>query len=356
MLLIFENNVAEAEKLLNGKLELIYKQEQLAIEQAIIILRKHNKEIETEVGELYLYGRRSTITSWISTIILTSLLAFLIGRFIINRINNALKQMSSVSAEITFRMNQQRQSISQQSNSANQTSAAMNELNTSFQHTQLLAHESRNQAKNAQTISKEGNNQIKLLLTEMFGHKEKVLAILDQILHLSEVINRIHSVVSTINHLTNQTNILALNAAVQAAHVKQGGEGFSVIAGEIRKLADESKKFVAHIDQLAENIKDATGLTIRISEEGGRTVQECIKLAQSSSQAFDNITTNTTNCFEVAEKVSLNIEQQSLAVHKVLGDMETLNITAHQNMIDMNQVNVELDKLNRLSNELKAII
>lgn len=342
--------------LLHGKLKNLYTEQQLALQHADKILLDQHKELEAEVEHMYKSGRRFAAIAWLSTILFTTLLAYLIGRSITTRLNSALKRISSASSEINFRMDQQAQSISQQSNSAHQTTTAMNELNTSFQHTKSLALESSTIAKNAFTVSEEGNSLIKQMLEGMLEHKNKVLAILDQILHLSEIINRIHNVASTINNLTNQTNILALNAAVQAAHVKQSGEGFSVIASEIRKLADESKKFVSHIDLLVENIKQATDSTVRIAQEGSHTVQECIKLAQSSSRAFDTIISITTNSFEGAAQVSQNIEQQSQAVHRVLETMETLNESAHQSLLDMNKVKSELDKLNQLAQELKAVV
>lgn len=342
--------------ILHGKLKNLYIEQQLAIQHADKILLDQHKALEAEVAHIYKSGRRFAAIAWLSTIILTALLAYLIGRSITTRLNSALKRISSASSEINFLMDQQGQSISQQSNSAHQTTSAMNELNTSFQHTKLLALESSAIAKNAFTVSEEGNNLIKQMLEGMLEHKNKVLAILDQILHLSEIINRIHNVASTINNLTNQTNILALNAAVQAAHVKQSGEGFSVIASEIRKLADESKKFVSHIDLLVENIKQATDSTVRIAQEGSVTVQESIKLAQSSSRAFDTIISITTNSSVGAEQVSLNIEQQSQSVHQVLEAMEILNASAQQSLIDMKKVKSELDKLNQLSQELKAVV
>lgn len=353
---IKKGNKELALNLLHGKFKNLHSEQQLAIQHAYKILLDQHKALETEVEHIYKSGRRFAVFAWLSTIIFTALLAYLIGRSITTRLNSALKRISSASSEINFRMNQQGQSISQQSNSAHETTSAMNELNISFQHTKLLAIESSNKAKNAFKVSEEGNNLIKQMLEGMLEHKNKVLAILDQILHLSEIINRIHNVASTINNLTNQTNILALNAAVQAAHVKQSGEGFSVIASEIRKLADESKKFVSHIDLLVENIKQATDSTVRIAQEGSITVQECIKLAQSSSRAFDTIISITTNSSEGAAQVSQNIEQQSQAVHRVLQTMEILNESAHQSLIDMEKVKSELDKLNQLSEELKAVV
>jgi methyl-accepting chemotaxis protein len=353
---IHEGNKEKASQILNGELKHIFDEQRFAIQQAMNIAIEKNIATENEVEKVYYFGQLLTLLAWFATIFLSSFIAYLIGRSITNRLDDALKRMNSASLEINSRMDQQAQSVAQQSSSVHETTSAMDELNTSFQHTELLAQESSNRAKNALKVSEEGNQLTKQMLDEMLEHKEKVLSIVNQIMHLSEVINQIQHVASTINNLTNQTNILALNAAVQAAQVKQGSEGFSVIASEIRKLADESKKFVAHIDVLAGNIRQATDATVHIAEEGSKTVQDSIKLAQSSAKAFDTIISITTNSFEGAEQVSLNVKQQGQAVHQVLEAMEILNETAHQNLIGMQQVRAEVEKLNQLSQELKAII
>ncbi len=345
-----------AQNLLNNKLKEIYLKEQQASEKAIEILQHNNQDIEDLVLHKFNTGRIWALLTWVLTFIFIALIAYFTSRSITQRLMKALKQMSSVSEEINFRMDQQAKSILQQSSSANATTAAMDELNQSFYHIKSLAQESSHRAKNALNVSAEGNNLIKELVDGMMEHKEKVTEILNHILHFSEIINRIHTVASSINNLTNQTNILALNAAVQAAHVKQSSEGFSVIAYEIRKLADESKKFVAHIDTLAGNIKQATESTIEIAKEGSHTVQESIKLALQSSKSFDAIIAITNNSFEGTEQVSSNIGQQTLAVQRVKEAMEILNDSIQKNLQDMKQVKSELEKLNYLSEDLKSIV
>lgn len=353
---IENGNKEEAERLLLGSLKNTFKDHSVAIEEIVKMLQEQNKQLEQEVETIYESSRLLSVGVWLLTLLLSCLVAYLIGSSITRRLENTLTRINSVSSEINANMDQQAKFVVQQSNSVHETTSAMDELNTSFQHTEMLAQESSNRAKNAMTVSEEGNRLTKQMLQEMMEHKEKVLAIFNQIVHLSEIINQIHNVVSTINNLTNQTNILALNAAVQAAHSKQNGEGFSVIASEIRKLADESKKFVSHIDMLAGNIKQATDATVHIAEEGGKTVQNSIKLANSSVQAFDTIISITTTSFEGAEQVSLNVKQQGQAVHQVLETMEILNETARKNLLGMQQVKAELNKLNVLSEELKSII
>lgn len=300
----------------------------------------------------------SRFSFWLS--FLAVLLGLFVSIWVAKSIYASLKQIvsgiSQVSSEISNQIDTQGSSVAQLSTSVHETTTSMDELNASFQHTEALAAESSGRAKNALKHSDEGNALTTEMLEGLTLHKDKVSAIVEQIARLSEITHQIHNVAAATSNLTNQTNILALNAAVQSAHVKQQTEGFSVIASEIRKLADESKKFLSHIDVLAENIKHATDGTMTLAEDGQKTLQECIKLAQSVSKSFGSIMTINNGSFEGAEQVVLNVKEQVHAVHQVLGAMEIVNNVSQETLAGMNQVRKELEKLNSFSETLKAIV
>lgn len=298
------------------------------------------------------------VSFWLSLsfTIIGLLLSLWIAKVIYSRLQKMVDNLSKISQEISGQIDSQGSSVSQLSTSVHETTTSMDELNASFQHTESLAGESSGQAKNALKHSDQGNALTVEMLEGLTLHKEKVAAIVDQIARLSEITHQIHNVAAATSNLTNQTNILALNAAVQSAHVKQQTEGFSVIASEIRKLADESKKFLSHIDVLAENIKHATDVTMTLAEDGQKTLQECIKLAQSVSKSFGSINAINNGSSEVAEQVVMNVKQQVHAVHQVLGAMEIVNNVSQETLAGMAQVRAELDKLNLASTSLKALV
>ena len=91
----------------------------------------------------------------------------------------------------------------------------MEKMNLSFKKTEALAQESSNSANNSLKVTEQGNTLIKKLVEGLIEHKEKVLAIVQQIFRLSEITKQIHNIASATSNLTNQTNILALNAAIR---------------------------------------------------------------------------------------------------------------------------------------------
>lgn len=353
---IKEGKREQAQAILLGPMKEVYRIHRLAVDEVVKIANEQNVNIEAEVTRIYYNSLYLAFGTWILVILVGLLIGYLISKSIIKQLKYLAGGISSVSGQIEEKMNQQSKNIVQQSSSVHETTTTMDELNTSFQHTEALALESSNRTKHALQLSEEGNNVIKQMLDGMTGHKVKVAAIVEQIMKLSELVRQIHNLAAVTSNLTNQTNILALNAAVQAAHVKQHSEGFSVIASEIRKLADESKKFLAHIDVLSGNIQQATNTTITIAEEGNKTMQELIAFAQATMKAFEQIQNIIENTFEGAEQVSLNIKQQATAVHQVLSAMELLNTVSQETVSATDQVRSELNKLNTVSKQIGTVI
>lgn len=350
------NDRTKAQEILNGPLKDLYTLHRSKIDEVVRLAKEANNTLLKTISDLGARLQFFSNISWVTTILLGILLGALISFSITTSLRQLLKKIVSATNQIDEHIDKQSHATSQQSTSVQKTTSSMDALNLSFKHTEALALESSNRAKNSLKVSEEGNKLIKKLLDGLNEHRDKVLAIVEQILRLTEITKQIHNIASLTSNITNQTNILALNAAVQAAHVKQHSEGFSVIASEIRKLADESKKFLSHIDLLAENIRQATDSTVLIAEEGNKTVQECIKLAQSSTEAFDSIISITTASFEGAEQVSQNLKQQSISVNEVLEALEIVNKYTRETTKGMEEVKEELVNLDAVSEELKTTV
>lgn len=350
---LLENKKEQAKEILEGPLTDAFNAHQEIIDEVVGLASEDYQNLVTESKEFYTKTRITAWVSWGLTFLLSAWLVWIILDSLMKHLISVKSRLESISEEITTTTTKQTDSTDRQSANIRKTSLILDGLNHSFQTMQEIAKESSNRAKDAFKMSEEGNVQLKKMVDLLLNHREKVAQILEHILHLGQLTRQIHNIASLTSNLTNQTNILALNAAVQAAHVKQYGEGFSVIAGEIRKLGDESKKFLTHIDTLSNSIEQATGETIRIVEEGNRTIQEVIGVTQSTTRAFDSIMNLTNHSLEGAEKTSLNIVQQGKTVHNLLTIMEDLNKVSQENISGMKKIAGETLKLDALSQELK---
>jgi methyl-accepting chemotaxis protein len=156
--------------------------------------------------------------------------------------------------------------------------------------------------------------------------------------------------------MANQTNMLALNAAVEAARAGEHGKGFGVVAGEIRKLADASKKSAERINGLVEDVKRATDATVMATEESSKGVEADILLAEQTAEAFNGIVGACDTALDAAQQTLLTVPQQVAAVKQVLAAMEDLNRGAREAASGLGQTKESVSNLRETALKLKAMI
>lgn len=178
--------------------------------------------------------------------------------------------------------------------------------------TENLKDASKKTKHNAQNVSAKANlslefsqkeqESVKANIEKMITLRQKIQIIAELILELSEHTQQIGDTIDIVEDIAEQTNMLALNAAVEAARAGENGKGFSVVAGEIRKLADESKQATTKITSLIKVIQQATNSTVMATEEGSKEIESGVKLA-------DTINTNIEALINLINEVKLSAEE-----------------------------------------------
>ena len=130
---------------------------------------------------------------------------------------------------------------------------------------------------------------VKANIEKMFTIRHKIQTIAELILELSDYIQSISSTIGLVEDIAEQTNLLALNAAVEAARAGEHGKGFAIVAGEIRKLADESKQATSKITSLITNIQQSANSTVLATEEGTKEVESGIDLAHNIGSNIEQL-------------------------------------------------------------------
>lgn len=284
------------------------------------------------------------------------LAAFSISSGISNTINDAASAIASSSNEIAVTIEQQERTASGQAASVNQTTTTMDELGVSSQQAAGQAQTVAVAAQQALSLAARGTETVAENLAGMSELKQKVGAIALQISFLSEQTNQIANISSLVSDLANQTNMLALNASVEAVRAGEHGKGFGVVALEIRKLADRSKKSAEKINALVADIQNAISSTVMVTDEGTKTVERNVKIAQKTADSFSGVTEAINNVVLCSQQISLSAKQQAVAIQQVVEAMNALNHAASQTANGIGQTRIGTQKLNDAAQSLKSIV
>jgi methyl-accepting chemotaxis protein len=283
-----------------------------------------------------------------------------IGAWVISRtsrqMNESASSIAASTTEIATTVEQQERTASQQAASVNETTTTMEELGASSRQSAEQAEAAAAGARQALDLAGSGTRAVERTLEGMGELRQKVGAIADQILRLSEQTNQIGSISGLVSDLANQTNMLALNAAVEAVRAGEHGKGFAVVAGEIRKLADQSRTSAERISALVTDIQNAINSTVMVTDEGTKTVEEGVRIAQETSNSFNGVADAVNNVVLNSQQISLNVKQQSIAIQQVVDAMNSLNVAARETASGITQIRVGTQRLNDAATDLKAVV
>ena len=271
----------------------------------------------------------------------------------ITEISNAIGQSS---VEIASTMEEQERITSQQAMAVNQTTSTMNELSSSARQSAQQAEGSAHGARHALHLTEEGSHAVEHTLEGMNILREKVGAISQQIMRLSQQTNQIGNISTIVADLASQTNMLALNASVEAVRAGEHGKGFGVVASEIRKLADQSKKSAEKINTLVADIQNYIDLTVMVTDEGTKTVEDGVTIAQETEKAFSGVSNAINDIALSTQQISLNAEQQVTAIQQVVDSMNILNASAQENVRGISQVKTRTQELSQAAQNLQDVV
>jgi myosin heavy subunit len=352
-----KGDYAAAKALIYGPLQRDYTLHRTAIDEIVKMSNARNARIEAEVAEAMRARQRAQTLIGLA-IILTAIvgIGYFLNRSIARALQETASNLSSTSSEMASTIEQHERTAMHQSAAVHQTTATMDELDASFNQTAAMVTTAADTARHAAQMAQSGIVTVQQTRDGMISLKEKVGIIADQITSLSEQTSQIGSITNLVSDLANQTNMLALNAAVEAARAGEHGKGFTVVASEIRKLADESKKSAERINALVEDIQKATNSTVMATEEGTKTVDRSIGTAEETVHAFDNVRQSCNSASDAAQQTLLSVPQQVTAVKQVLVSMDSLNTGARETADGIGQTKIGVDNLRTAALKLKEMI
>ena len=209
--------------------------------------------------------------------------------------------------------------------------------------------------KTNQSISFTNNeySAVKANIEKMFSIRHKIQTIAELILELSDFVQSISSTIGLVEDIAEQTNLLALNAAVEAARAGEHGKGFAVVASEIRKLADESKQATTKIISLINDIQQTANSTVLATEEGTKEIESGLELAHTISENIEQLINTMNEISKNMNEIFVSSSQINNDSKTTDGYIEQISQFVEQSQKIANENEEMFSKIQTTSNNLK---
>ncbi len=244
----------------------------------------------------------------------------------------------------------------EQSAQTSEVATAVEEMSRTIYETSQSANLANNYSKQASSFASEGGKIVYKTIDGMHNISEAVEQVAKIVKHLGESSTMIGEIVQVINDIADQTNLLALNAAIEAARAGEQGRGFAVVADEVRKLAERTTKATKEIAAMIKQIQTDTKDAVASMDNGTNRVSEGKNLAQQAGDALKDIIDNTTKVNEAIMQVAAAAEQQSSAAEQISRNIESINSVSQQTAHDVSQIAEASSELNDLTETLSNMV
>jgi len=277
-------------------------------------------------------------------------------RRLVSTINETTVQVSSAAQETQATAMHLAEASDHQAEQITAASAAVNEMAISIDTVSSNATESSAVATRSMEIAKKGTGAVQNTIRGMDTIREQIQETSKRIKRLGESSQEIGDMVELINDIADQTNILALNAAIQAAMAGESGRGFAVVADEVQRLAEKSTDATRQIEALVKTIQSDTNEAVASMEISTTQVVEGAKLAQNAGEALEEIETVSIHLADLTTSISDSAQQQAAAASSISESMNVIQEVTTQTSAGTNETSASIGNLADLSNELRKSV
>ena len=275
---------------------------------------------------------------------------------LVGRINNAAARVTTATDSAQFTSGELLAATETQAREIQQAGERIGAMAKSMTEVSGNAQESANVARLSLDVAQKGSSAVADSITGMNEIRGQIQETAKRIKRLGESSQEIGEIVELISDITEQTNVLALNAAIQAASAGEAGRGFSVVAEEVQRLAERSGEATKQIAALVKTIQTDTHDAVAAMENSTQNVVEGAKRSDAAGQALTEISSVTQKLAQLIESISKATQEQSVVATGVAASMQGILHVTDQTTTGTQQTAVSIGELSALAVELKGSV
>jgi len=271
------------------------------------------------------------------------------------QVREGAAQIGSGASEILAAVSEHTATASEQSAAISETSSTAQEVRAAAEQAARKAKEVAEIAQASLEVSDRGTEAVEAIARAMEQIRERVEGIARDILALSGQSQQIGEIVATVNDLADQSNILALNASIEAAKAGEHGKGFAVVATEVRNLAEQSKQATGQVRAILGDIQQATTGAVLATEQGTKVVEEGQTLALRAGEVIRSQAGTIRQAAHAAQQIAASAHEQSVGMDQVARAMKDLAEGTTQFVAGARQSEQAAEDLSRLAQQLTSV-
>ncbi|MFA5172397.1 MAG: methyl-accepting chemotaxis protein [Sulfuriferula sp.] len=276
-------------------------------------------------------------------------------RKLMREINEGVGVLSTSSSEILATTTQVASGATETASAVSETTATVEEVKQTAQLANQKARNVSDSAQKASQVSQSGRKSVEDAMQGMQRIQEQMESIAESIVLLSEQSQAIGEIIATVNDLAEQSNLLAVNAAIEANKAGEQGKGFTVVAQEVKSLAEQSKQATAQVRTILGDIQRATSVAVLATEQGNKAVQAGVKQTAETGEAIRLLADSIMDAAQAATQIAASSQQQMVGMDQVALAMENIKQASVQNVSGTRQAEIAAKNLHDLGQKLQQL-
>ncbi|MEX5506992.1 methyl-accepting chemotaxis protein [Pseudomonas putida] len=274
----------------------------------------------------------------------------------ISEVSSATEQVNEVALRVISASNSSMTNSDEQSNRTNSVAAAINELGAAAQEIAGNAAQASQHASSARLLAEEGQQVVERNIAAMNRLSDLIVSSSGHIETLNNKTVNIGQILEVITSISQQTNLLALNAAIEAARAGEAGRGFAVVADEVRNLAHRTQESAQQVQTMIEELQVGARASVETMDQSQRHSQDSVQIANQAGERLDSVTVRISEIDGMNQSVATATEEQTAVVEAINMDINEINMLNQEGVENLQATLRACSDLEQQAGRLKHLV